>query len=192
MESIYIEDSLHFIQGVEKAVRLKSVECLAIHQSIDYIENEMANIDASSALTVTSSIVLDYEIGVDVRLTMDAVYRTSDVASKKSIQELLSTAKFALTASKASRPSKNISFMVKNDEVLDQLKNMYKKSAELSYNYRDEVLIFGNEDVAARLIAEYEGALALKTYRTNSYFDESMRVELHRKIAEEACKRIGK
>lgn len=190
MNDIYIEDSLHFIQGVDKPIKLKSVECLAVNQTIDYIENKKTGSGASSTLTVTSSIVLDYEIGVDVQLTMDAVYKVCGDDSKKTIQELLAAAVFELRALKEARPSENILFIIKNDAVLEQLKIMYKKPSELSY--REGLAMFVNDDIAARFIEEYRMGLALNPHRMSDFFDEGMRIDIYRKIAEKACEAVGK
>ena len=186
MQSIYIEDTLHLIQGVDKVVSLKNVECLAVNHSVDYIKNYELNLKAGSSLTITSKITLDYAVGFSATFIMDYVRKLCDGCND--VDALLNSEGFEFIPSTILNPRENILLEVHNDALLQELNRLFKNPRDLSS--RGSTIIIGSDSIARTFINEYQMALALDPYPQSDFFEESMRIAVNQKIKEEARKKV--
>lgn len=185
-----IEDQLHLIQGVDMKVDLLSVECLNINTNSNYVNNlKYPELEKEgTVVTVSSKIVLGYEVGFNISLFLDYVFTQTalPVVTTKGLIDIISSGDFKLSRSKTAASPLLHLFELKNPQIIAALKKIYPNIRDLAC--RDNFAWVANERKADLLIREYELALVLNPFNKDCCFEESLRVEMHESIVSNAVR----
>lgn len=186
MINLNIEDWLHLIQGVDKKVSLRSVDCTNVSILSNYANQNNLCAQSGSSVSINSKIILAYEIGFDITICMDLIYAGIDsaIVDTTSLLQIINNNESKLALPQNKTCSESHLFDIKNEQIINGLKSIYHDIRDLSC--RDNFAWIANERKASLLMEEYKMALALNPFKQSQYFEDNMRKELHETLIKKA------